>query len=185
IAAGMRLEERLPEGIRRDRERRKSRAWKLSGIARACGFKKRRRKQLIHLKQIGQGQDVEDSEAAGNCGLAITERIPGKSRARLEVQKRGIRNQRISQMRSGVVKVAENRQLALNLSNDRGHFVAQPQIDGEVRAPAPIVLSIGSQNGLTNAARADGTRDGRAQRDGVVGEEAGERIEKELTVWTA
>src|SRR2546430_16236691 len=88
-------------------------------------------------------------------------------------------------MRSGVVKVAENRQLALNLSNDRGHFVAQPQIDGEVRAPAPIVLSIGSQNGLTNAARADGTRDGRAQRDGVVGEEAGERIEKELTVWTA
>ena len=66
IAAGMRLEERLPERIRRDRERRKSRAWKLSGIARACGFKKRRRKQLIHLKQIGQGQDVEDSEAAGN-----------------------------------------------------------------------------------------------------------------------
>ena len=69
-------------------------------------------------------------------------------------------------MRSGVVKVAENRQLALNLSNDRGHFVAQPQIDGEVRAPAPIVLSIGSQNGLTNAARADGTREFRVEGTG-------------------
>ena len=59
-------------------------------------------------------------------------------------------------MRLCIGKVAQDSQLTLNLCWHGGHFVTQTEIEGHIRAPAPVVLEIRADDGLTEASLGDG-----------------------------
>src|SRR5437016_5334472 len=53
-------------------------------------------------------------------------------------------------MRVGVGKISQVGELAMNLRRQRRHLIAQPEIQCEIREPAPVVLQVPAKDGLAN-----------------------------------
>ena len=72
-------------------------------------------------------QHVKHPEAPADGRLAVLERVPGKTHARLEVLLRGIQEIRISRERTGegARQHTKVRELAVNLRNQGRRFVTQ------------------------------------------------------------
>ena len=51
-------------------------------------------------------------------------------------------------MRSSVGDMTKHCELVVHFAGHASGFIAQPEIDGQVRVPTPIVLNICSQEGL-------------------------------------
>ena len=91
------------------------------------------------------------ASAAPDGHLSIAERIPGKTYAWLEVFPCRVADEkRVAEMRVGVSEVSQVGELAINFRRYGGHLVAQPQIQCEIREPAPVVLQIPAKDGLSN-----------------------------------
>src|SRR2546429_5814664 len=100
---------------------------------------------------IRQRKNIKQASAAPDGHLSIAERIPGKTYAWLEVFPCRVADEkRVAEMRVGVSEVSQVGELAINFRRYGGHLVAQPQIQCEIREPAPVVLQIPAKDGLSN-----------------------------------
>src|SRR5258707_14578784 len=80
-------------------------------------------------------------------------------------------------MRLCIGKVTQNGQLSLHLCRYGRHFIAQTEIEGNIRSPAPVVLQVSSDDRLPKSSLRDRTRDRRAQRERLIGQKIRERAE--------
>src|SRR5439155_18744647 len=120
-----------------------------------------KRRPGLTAKVSRQRQHVKDGEAATNGHLPIAARIPSKTEPRFEITSGGVRVERgnavatrLSEddVRRGrrrrtavgyrVRDVAEAGELAVPLRQLRGHFIPQPQLQGEVVTDVPVVLDV-------------------------------------------
>src|SRR5262249_32429115 len=119
----------------------------------------------------------KDSEAATNGHLPIAARIPSKTEPGLKITSGGVRIERSNAsatrlseydvrrggrqrpaVRQRVRDVAEAGELAVPLRQHRGHFIADPQVQGEVVAEVPVILDISPDESLPVAPRANSGR---------------------------
>src|SRR5882757_2585518 len=77
--------------------------------------------------------------------------------------------------------MTQNGQLSLYLCRNGRHFIAQTEIEGNIRSPPPVVLQVGSDDRLAKPSLGDGTRDCRAQQEGLIGYKIRERAERKFS----
>src|ERR1700730_1348185 len=131
------------------------------------------RRGLVLLKEKvpRQRQNIIDPEAAANRSLSVPERIPSKSDAGFKVAKRGVRivwtnaaatgpwlwgyrgSEQSCAYRRGIRNVDQIRDPALGIVQHGRHFIAQAEIEGQVRFHFPVVLHIGANKRLAEFPR--------------------------------
>ncbi len=113
------------------------------------------RRRLGHQQNvlIGQRQHVKQTNAAADSQLAVAERIPGKSDPRFKILCGWVAfKQRITQMGSAGGQISQNRELPVGLGKHAGHFIAEAEIQSQIRFPAPVVLNISAKDVLAEIA---------------------------------
>ena len=116
---------------------------------------------------VGERQNIEQTRSSADSQLAIANGIPGKTDARFEVMKRGVREQSpCAGTASGdhhatdgqqIGEMPEVDQFALRLGRHRGHFIAKSKIQRQVRPWAPVILYIASDEVLPKMSWRQGT----------------------------
>src|SRR5712692_11776428 len=84
-------------------------------------------------------------------------------------------------MRLRIGELPENSQLALNLRGYGRHLVTQTQIKGHVRTPAPVVLKVGSYDGLAKSSLRDRARNRHTQRERPIGQKIRQQAERKFS----
>src|ERR1700685_4769602 len=85
------------------------------------------------------------------------ERIPRKPDSGFKIPVRGIFPIGIAERRRRLIQQRKVRNFSTLLIRNGGHFVAETQVKGQVRAEAIIVLNVGADNALMDAARLEST----------------------------
>src|SRR5258707_13823300 len=78
-------------------------------------------------------------------------------------------------------ELPENAQLALNVGGYGPHFVTQTQIEGQIRAPAPVILDVGSENGLEKSTLGDCAGNRCTQRERPIGQKIRQLAERKFS----
>src|SRR5579864_3717940 len=91
---------------------------------------------------VYERKNIKYAEAATNRGLLVSKRVPSETDSRLKVTEGRVLKEWVAQMWGCGRETPHVGQLSVGFRRNRGHLIAQPQIQCEVRPPSKIVLQV-------------------------------------------